>query len=114
MTAYAITRECKTRHGEQSPSDDAVKRYLSGKCSLNSRYVSMICGVLNLELRPTKPTRKRVEMTVANLLRQKPTATVRDVHTGAQFSVAEVSKMVAGLMQSGENPAEFAKRFELV
>ena len=51
LTAYAIAKRC-----EMSP--EAVKRYLTGRCSLNSRYVSAICEVLGLELRPVKKGHK--------------------------------------------------------
>ncbi len=36
------------------PTPQAVRRYLTGRCSLNTRYVSRICSVLRLELRPRK------------------------------------------------------------
>jgi hypothetical protein len=48
LTAYAIAKRCS---GEQTPDPDTVKRYLSGRVSLNSRYVSQMCDVLGLELR---------------------------------------------------------------
>lgn len=47
LTAYAIGRETGIDPG-------TVRRYLTGRCSLNSRYVSAICDVLGLELKPTK------------------------------------------------------------
>ncbi len=47
LSAYAIAQLTEIDPG-------TVKRYLTGRCSLNSRYVSKICGVLNLELRETK------------------------------------------------------------
>lgn len=55
LTAYAIAKQCV---GEKTPDPDTVKRYLSGVVSLNSRYVSQICDVLGLELRP-KGRRKK-------------------------------------------------------
>lgn len=47
LTAYAIGRETGIDPG-------TVRRYLTGRCSLNSRYVSAICEVLGLELKPSK------------------------------------------------------------
>jgi hypothetical protein len=45
LTAYAI--------GKATDIDpDTVRRYLTGRCALNSRYVSAICSLLELELRP--------------------------------------------------------------
>ena len=47
LTAYAI--------GQLTDIDaGTVKRYLTGRCSLNSRYVSRICAALELELKPIK------------------------------------------------------------
>lgn len=112
LTAYAITRECKTRHGEQSPSDDAVKRYLSGKCSLNSRYVSQICDVLNLELRPTKKA-KRQKLTAAGLMKLNPKTMVAET-SGALFSVAELTAVLVQMISIGENADEFAARFRVL
>ena len=43
LTAYAIAKKA-----ELDPQ--TVKRYLSERCSLNSRYVSQICEVLDLNL----------------------------------------------------------------
>ena len=50
LSAYAIAKAL-----ELSP--ETVKRYLTGRCSLNTRYVSRIAQLLNLELReiPEKP-----------------------------------------------------------
>lgn len=53
MTAYAIAEAI-----EDGPNHSTVKRYLDGRCALNSRYVSAICGVLDLELRPQAKRRK--------------------------------------------------------
>lgn len=55
LTAYAIAKQCA---GEKTPDPDTVKRYMSRLVSLNSRYVSQICDVLGLELRP-KGRRKK-------------------------------------------------------
>ena len=44
VSAYAIAKAC-----ELDPS--TVVRYLNGKCSLNSCYVSLVCMFLDLELR---------------------------------------------------------------
>lgn len=45
LSAYAI--------GKATEIDpDTVRRYLTGRCALNSRYVSAICDLLELELRP--------------------------------------------------------------
>lgn len=51
VTAYWISQQA-----ELDPQ--TVKRYLSERCSLNSRYVSQICDVLGLELKPAKRTAK--------------------------------------------------------
>ena len=53
LSAYAIAKSL-----ELSP--ETVKRYLTGRCSLNTRYVSRIAKLLNLELQeiteiPEKP-----------------------------------------------------------
>lgn len=47
LTAYAISKQL-----EGVPSQESVKRYLSGRSSLSTKYVSRICEVLGLELRP--------------------------------------------------------------
>lgn len=49
LTAYAIAQRC-----EGSPNNEAVRRYLTERCSLSTRYVSRICDALGLELRPKK------------------------------------------------------------
>ena len=47
LTAYAI--------GQQSGIDPGtVKRYLEGRCALNSRYVSRVCDILGLVLKSGK------------------------------------------------------------
>jgi len=47
LTAYAI--------GQQAELDPGtVKRYLEGRCALNSRYVSRVCDVLGLVVLPGK------------------------------------------------------------
>jgi predicted transcriptional regulator len=45
LSAYAIGQLTEIDSG-------TVKRYLSGRRSINSRYVSRICEALDLELRP--------------------------------------------------------------
>lgn len=52
LTAYAIGRETGIDPG-------TVRRYLTGRCSLNSRYVSQICDVLGLELQEKKQTKRQ-------------------------------------------------------
>ena len=47
LSAYAIAKSA-----ERDPQ--TVKRFIEGRCALNSRYVSRICEVLGLELRPAK------------------------------------------------------------
>ena len=49
LSAYEIAKRC-----EGSPNPEAVRRYLTGRCGLGSPYVSRICEVLGLELRPKK------------------------------------------------------------
>ncbi len=49
LTAYAIAKEIG-----DGPTQETIKRYLTGRCSLNSRYVSAICNVLDLELAPRR------------------------------------------------------------
>lgn len=46
-TAYAIAKSA-----ELDPQ--TVKRFLEGRCALNSRYVAKICDVLGLVLKPGK------------------------------------------------------------
>ncbi len=54
LSAYEIAKRC-----DGSPNSEAVKRYLTERCSLSTRYVSRICDVLELELREKrKPKRK--------------------------------------------------------
>ena len=45
LTAYAIAKKC-----DGSPGNEAVRRYLTRRCSLNTRYVSKICDVLGLRM----------------------------------------------------------------
>ena len=52
LTAYAIGQQCEIDPG-------TVKRYLTGRCSLNSRYVSAICDVLGLELKPKSKIKRQ-------------------------------------------------------
>ena len=47
LSSYEISKRC-----EGSPNPEAVKRYLTGRCGLGSAYLSKICDVLGLELRP--------------------------------------------------------------
>lgn len=49
LSASEISRQCGG-----SPNPEAVRRYLTGRCGLGSLLVSQICGVLQLELKPTK------------------------------------------------------------
>lgn len=49
LTAYAISLQL-----ERQPSPETVKRYLSGRASLETRHASRICEVLGLELRPRR------------------------------------------------------------
>jgi hypothetical protein len=49
LSSYEIAKRC-----ENSPNPEAVRRYLTGRCGLGSAYVSKICDVLGLELRPKK------------------------------------------------------------
>ena len=51
LTAYAVAKQCDLDPG-------TVKRYFDGRCALNSRYVSKLCKVLRLELRPVRTRRK--------------------------------------------------------
>lgn len=49
LTAYAVAKQC------DPPIDPGtIKRYFAGRRTLNSRYVSAICKVLGLELRPCR------------------------------------------------------------
>jgi len=52
LTAYAIGQKAEIDPG-------TVKRYLTGRCSLNSPYVSAICDVLGLELKPKSKTKRQ-------------------------------------------------------
>lgn len=47
LSSYAIAKQA-----ELDPQ--TVKRFVEGRCALNSRYVSRICEVLGLQLRPVK------------------------------------------------------------
>jgi transposase len=53
LSAYEIAKRC-----DGSPNSEAVKRYLTRRCSLSTRYVSTICDVLGLELKPKKKVNK--------------------------------------------------------
>ena len=49
LTAYAVAKSC------DPPLDPGtVKRYLDGRCRLNSEYVGRICRALKLTLRPCR------------------------------------------------------------
>jgi hypothetical protein len=54
LSAYAIAKAIHEATGTTSPDVGTVKRYLNGTVSLNSRYVSQICDVLDLELTKKK------------------------------------------------------------
>ncbi len=45
LSAYAVAKHCDI-------SPEAVKRFFTGRAALNSRYVSKICEVLKMELKP--------------------------------------------------------------
>jgi hypothetical protein len=47
LTAYAISKQLAG-----IPSQESIKRYMSGRSSLSTKYVSRICEVLGLEVRP--------------------------------------------------------------
>ena len=47
LTAYAVAKSADL-------DPQTVKRFFDGKCALNSRYVSRICDVLGLVLKPGK------------------------------------------------------------
>jgi hypothetical protein len=49
LSSYEIAKRC-----DGSPNSEAVSRYIRGRCSLGSAYVSKICDVLGLELRAKK------------------------------------------------------------
>jgi hypothetical protein len=53
LSSYEIAKRC-----EGSPNPEAVKRYLTGRCGLGSAYLSRICDVLGLELKPNKTQKK--------------------------------------------------------
>jgi predicted transcriptional regulator len=54
MTAYAIAKAIA-----KGPTEETVKRYLAGRSALNSRYVSAICRVLELDLVPIERRRSK-------------------------------------------------------
>lgn len=47
LTAYAVAKSADL-------DPQTVKRFFEGRCALNSRYVSRICDVLGLVVRPVK------------------------------------------------------------
>jgi hypothetical protein len=49
LTAYAISKQLGG-----VPSQESIKRYLCGRSSLSTKYVSRICEVLELEVRPKR------------------------------------------------------------
>jgi hypothetical protein len=53
LSSYEISQRC-----DGSPNKEAVRRYLTGRCSLGSAYVSKICSVLGLQLRVAKKSKK--------------------------------------------------------
>ena len=54
LSAYEISKRC-----DGSPNPEAVKRYLTGRVALGSAYLSKICGVLGLGLKPVKKRAKQ-------------------------------------------------------
>jgi hypothetical protein len=56
LSAYEISKRC-----DGSPNPEAVKRYLTGRVALGSAYLSRICDVLGLELKPRKTRSKKSE-----------------------------------------------------
>jgi len=53
LSSYEISKRC-----DGSPNPEAVKRYLTGRCGLGSAYLSKICDVLGLGLKPVKKRAK--------------------------------------------------------
>ncbi len=58
LTGYGIWKLVHAEYPDSKMDLSTVNRYLSGRVSLNSRYVSQICAVLDLELVPRKKARK--------------------------------------------------------
>jgi hypothetical protein len=58
MTAYAIAKAI-AKANKKGPTEETVKRYLAGRSALNSRYVSAICRVLELDLVPIERRRSK-------------------------------------------------------
>ena len=56
LSSYEIAKRC-----DGSPNPEAVKRYLTGRCGLGSAYLSKICDVLGLALKPVKKQRAKSE-----------------------------------------------------
>ena len=54
LTAYALAKQADLDPG-------TVKRYMSGAVSLNSRYVSLLCKILELELTVKPDAKGKVE-----------------------------------------------------
>jgi len=54
LSAYEISKRC-----DGSPNPEAVKRYLTGRVALGSAYLSKICDVLGLGLKPVKKRAKQ-------------------------------------------------------
>ena len=52
LSSYEISKRC-----DGSPNPEAVKRYLTGRCGLGSAYLSKICDVLGLGLKPIRKKR---------------------------------------------------------
>jgi hypothetical protein len=53
LSSYEISKRC-----DGSPNKEAVRRYVTGRSDLESKYVAKICGVLGLELRVAKKSKK--------------------------------------------------------
>lgn len=49
LSAYAVAERCGG-----SPNKEAVKRYLEGRASLTSAYLSRLCEALGLEIKKAK------------------------------------------------------------
>lgn len=54
LSAYALAQAARELPDAPQPTKETIRRYLDGNCALNSRYVSLLCQILGLELRPRK------------------------------------------------------------
>lgn len=54
LSAYAIAKQVREADPSCTLSSETAKRFLDGKCALNSGYVSRIAAVLGLEFRVRK------------------------------------------------------------